>query len=143
VKTEDLLVIGYGNPLRGDDATGTLAARRLAERGFRALAVHQLTPELAETIAAARAVVFLDADATLQPGEIAVEALGPPAAASPLEHHAGPAALRRLARIGYGAEPAAWLIRMGGESFAFGDPLSPRAETAVSRAVEAAAALIT
>ena len=50
------LVIGYGNELRGDDAVGPLVARTAESwqrPGLRALAVQQLTPELAEDIAGA------------------------------------------------------------------------------------------
>jgi len=45
-----ILLIGYGNELRGDDAIGPLVARALAELrlpGTQVLALTQLTPELA------------------------------------------------------------------------------------------------
>ena len=62
---DDVLVIGYGNALRGDDAVGLRAAERLAADGrlpgARIDACHQLTPELAADIAAARLVVLVDA----------------------------------------------------------------------------------
>lgn len=57
-------------------------------------------------------------------------------AAAPMEHHAAPAALLRLAREAYGAEPEAWLIALGGSSFEIGEGLSKQAERAVSRAIE-------
>jgi len=45
-------IIGCGNSLRGDDAFGRLAARRLQDlihdSEIEILAVHQLTPELME-----------------------------------------------------------------------------------------------
>ena len=129
-----MLVIGYGNPLRGDDAAGLIAAGRLG-----GLAVHQLTPELAEAIALADGVIFLDADASLPPGEIAVTPLVP--AAAPLDHHAAPAALLALTRTLYGAAPQAWLIGMGGEDFELREGLTPAAARAVERAVDAAAGL--
>jgi Ni,Fe-hydrogenase maturation factor len=59
----DRLVIGIGNPLRGDDGVG----RWLAQRAGRWLApaqlrtVQQLTPELAADIALASRVLFIDA----------------------------------------------------------------------------------
>ena len=44
----NLLIIGYGNPLRGDDGFGWHAALRLREiihdDGIEILPVHQLTP---------------------------------------------------------------------------------------------------
>ena len=132
---DGLLVIGYGNSLRGDDGAGPEAARRLEARGIEALAVHQLTPELAERIAAVRTVIFLDADSTLSPGEISVRRLHE--VASSLEHHASPAALVRLAHDVYGALPDAWLVAIGGSNFELGEGLSEAAERAVARATEA------
>jgi hydrogenase maturation protease len=136
VAHKKFLIIGYGSMLRGDDAAGPLAAQRLARRGFHALDVHQLTPELAEEVAAARTVIFLDAKAGLPPGEVSVEPLAPAAGSAPLEHHASPAGLMRLARTAYGAEPNAWLIGMGGKEFEMGGIVSPAALKAVGRAVE-------
>ena len=137
VARDGVLAIGFGSPLRGDDAMGPVAARRLAERGFDAIAVHQLAPELAERIAQARAVVFLDADARLAPGEVALRRLSvPKATAAPLDHHASPAGLLRLARIAFGAAPDAWLASMGGAAFELGDGLSGPAEQAVERILE-------
>jgi hydrogenase maturation protease len=129
-----VLVIGYGNALRGDDAMGLIAAERLG-----GMAVHQLTPELAERIAQVESVIFLDADTTIPPGEISATAVQP--AEGTLDHHATPAGLLRLAQTVYGATPAAWLIAMGGESFELKEGLSAAAARAVDRAVEAAAAL--
>ena len=63
-ETGDFLVIGYGNTLRSDDGVGAKVAAAVAELalpGVVALVLHQLTPELAETISEARAVVFVDA----------------------------------------------------------------------------------
>ena len=64
----DLLVIGYGNELRGDDGVGPAAARAVAgwnRPGIVALDVHQLTPELADDVGQAGYVVFVDAGATI------------------------------------------------------------------------------
>ncbi len=138
---EGLLIIGYGNELRGDDAAGPLAARELADRGFDALAVHQLMPELAERIAAARVVVFLDADASVTPGEVLVEPLALTGEHPPLGHYASSAGLLSLVRLVYGASPDAWLVRIGVETFDFGEALSAAAEQAVRHAVDEAAGL--
>ena len=65
--TADVLVIGYGNTLRGDDGIGPAVAGeidRLAVPGVRVIVVHQLTPELAADLAACRRAVFIDAATT-------------------------------------------------------------------------------
>jgi hydrogenase maturation protease len=132
------LVIGYGNSLRGDDGMGPEVARRLRQRGFETLETHQLLPEIAERIAAARAVFFADADAGLQPGEVSIEPLQEAAtpASRPIGHYTAPAALMRMASAGYGARPDAWIVGMGGSSFEIGDGLSEAAWQAVSSAIE-------
>ena len=59
-----LLVIGYGNELRGDDGVGPRVARAVSDwrlPGVTALAVHQLAPELAEPLSLSDAAVFVDA----------------------------------------------------------------------------------
>jgi len=136
VAPDRILVVGYGSELRGDDAAGPAAARRLAEYGFSALDVHQLTPEIAERSAAARVVFFLDADAGLAPGEVSRERLDCGVIAPTLGHYATPEGLLRMARVAYGATPEAWLIRMGCNRFEIGDGLSAEAERAISLAVE-------
>jgi hydrogenase maturation protease len=125
-----VLVIGYGNPLRGDDAAGLVAAERLG-----GMAVHQLTPELAERIAQADRIVFLDADANLAPGEIVVSPVEP--APGPLDHYATPAGLLSLARAVYGAAPQSWTIGIGGEDFGYKEGLTAAAVRAVERAENA------
>jgi hydrogenase maturation protease len=132
----ELLIIGYGSPMRGDDAAGPHAARLLAQQGYRTKDVHQLTPELAEEIAAAREVVFLDAHAGLKPGEIAIERLSARPSATALEHHASPTGLLRITQRAYGAEPMAWLIGLGGSDFEFSEHLTPAVLIAVERAIE-------
>ncbi len=136
---DGVLVVGYGSELRGDDGAGPAAAYRLTDYGFDALAVHQLTPEIAERIAAARVVYFLDADTGMPAGEVSIERIDGrgPFPARALEHHATPAGLLGLALVAYGAEPEAWLVRMGCRQFEIGAGLSAEAEQAVSRAVEA------
>lgn len=72
-----LLVIGYGNALRGDDGAGPCAALRVGARreggrwggALRTLAVHQLLPELVDDIAGAGRVVFIDAYAADEANE--------------------------------------------------------------------------
>lgn len=58
-----ILVIGYGNTLRGDDGAGVAAAKRIARRfpQVDVMTVHQLQPELAETITWYNTVFFVDA----------------------------------------------------------------------------------
>ena len=63
-RTDSILVIGYGNTLRQDDALGCLIADevgRWQRTGVRSMSLAQLTPELAAELAAAETAVFVDA----------------------------------------------------------------------------------
>ena len=120
------LCIGYGNPLRGDDAVGPALAR--AQGG---IAVHQLLPELAERIARERVVVFLDARADLAPGAVEVMPLETTGAAT---HSCSPRSLLRLAREVYGSAPIAVLIGIGAASFELGAPITPAARRGMREA---------
>ena len=79
--TGNALIVGYGNPLRGDDGVGQAVARAFAGEaaidGVDALACHQLTPELAERFAAAARVVLIDAAAGREAGGVSVVPLQP------------------------------------------------------------------
>lgn len=75
------IIVGFGNTLRGDDGLGQAVAAVLAAappEGADVLACHQLTPELAEQLAAAALAVFVDAAAGAPAGSIAVEPYGRP-----------------------------------------------------------------
>jgi hydrogenase maturation protease len=116
------LVIGYGSPIRGDDAIGPLAADTLAAgplpKGVRVIARHVLTAELVEDIAAAERVIFLDAAAVGAPGEVLVRELHPDATAvSTMAHFLDPRELLAWCQTLYQHEPRAWLVSAAGQSF--------------------------
>jgi hydrogenase maturation protease len=125
------LIIGYGNPLGGDDAAGYLAAESLG-----GLAVHQLTPELAEPIARAARVIFVDAAvagqaSACQPGAIRERAIIPDPQPAAFTHHLTPEALLAMAQFLYGHAPEAVLVTITAASFEPGAPLSARAGAAL------------
>ena len=116
-----MLIIGYGNPLRGDDAFGYRAAERIPG----AIAVHQLTPELMDPIARAARVLFLDAAAEGVPGEIRRRPVHPTAeSAAGLTHHTTPESLLAGAKSLYGRAPEAELLTVTGANFALNETLS-------------------
>jgi hydrogenase maturation protease len=130
----EAVIIGYGNPLRGDDALGWRAVeeweRAPAGNEVEALAVHQLTPELAETISRARLVVFIDAAVDLAPGQQAgreIFARAPRPGA--FTHEFTPETLLGLAETLYDARPRAFLISLGVSSTELGDGLSEELRT--------------
>lgn len=140
------LLIGYGNELRGDDSVGPRLARAVAARGLPnvlALDVHQLTPELSETMSRAARVLFVDArHPDSGPGEaVILEPLLPEVTqftTGSLTHFTDPAGLLALARILFGHAPPAWLLTIPGRDFDFSESLSPQAERALGEALRLA-----
>jgi hydrogenase maturation protease len=127
--TPRLLVIGYGNELRGDDAVGpTVAAAVEAMKleGVRVLVCQQLTPELAEPVSQAGAVVLVDAVVS---GDCIVQAreLAPVDGNGILTHAGDPRSLLGLARSLYGRCPRSWWITIPIESTTLGERLSATA----------------
>lgn len=144
------LVIGFGNPLRGDDGAGWQAVTLLAGdsrlAGARLLARHQLTPELAADLAQARLAVFIDAraDGPAEPGTMSVDRLEPGDAPPPgWSHHLEPGVLVGLAAALYGVAPPAFLITVTGAYFGHSDQLSPAVGRALPKTVDVVAALLT
>jgi hydrogenase maturation protease len=132
----DVLVIGYGNDLRGDDGAGPRVAAEVAARGWpsvEVLAVHQLTPELAEALSRAGRAVFVDA--AVDGLEVSVRPLGPAPTRSGMGHSGDPGGLLELARTAFGRCPPAWLVTVPGDRFGFGFELSALARRGVAAAV--------
>lgn len=133
------LVIGYGNALRGDDAAGVCAATRVAARfpQSRVIVAGQLTPDLADDIAAAAQVVFIDAYAANGEGaRLRIERIaGNHAARNALAHRADPAALVALAKRLYGSTADAWVVGVPAFCLAAGDAISPETAQRIDDAV--------
>jgi hydrogenase maturation protease len=124
--------------LRGDDGVGPAAASAFADENeaTRAIVCHQLTPELAECIAAADLIVFVDATVNIGPGTVAVcEVHGAAQVSSALAHTSTPSALLTLARELYGRSPDALLVTVGVSSLALGAGLSDAAAAALPVAI--------
>jgi len=137
----EVLIIGYGNPLRSDDGfgwhTSRKIARELAGRGARVITCHQLTPELAEPLSQSSHALFIDADVEGEPGEIHWREVLPQApASSALTHTCSPAGLLSSAKLLYGRCPQATAVTVTAQSFEFGDSLSPVVSAALPKVVE-------
>jgi hydrogenase maturation protease len=131
-----LLVIGYGNSLRGDDAAGRLVADTVASWGLPGVAArstHQLVPELTEELSQTACVVF--ADATAEECEVQLWRLGSDAARRFLNHTCDPNGLLSLARELYGFRPLAWMLTIPGRDFGFGERMSASAQSNATKAL--------
>lgn len=136
-----LLVVGYGNELRRDDGAGPAVARAVAARGWAggvARAVRQLVPELAEEVAGAGRVVFVDARAG--GGGVRVEEVAGGGMIG-LGHTGDPRWLLGLAEALYAARPAAWVVTVPARELGHGEGLTAAARRGVAEAVAVIAKL--
>ena len=142
VEGMEILLIGYGNPLRGDDGVGWRVVEEIANRQEdtphsalrtpHSIAVHQLLPELAEPISEADLVIFVDASVEGEPGAIAVRVIEPePPQIGAFTHHFDPAGLLGYAREVYGRFPRAYLVTVTAVSLGYEETLSPTIEAAL------------
>lgn len=133
-----LLIIGYGNTLRSDDGVGPKVAEAAAGLnlpGARTLSCGLLTPELADPVAHADAVVFVDA-AIDAPREVQLRQLQAAESSQLLAHAADPRTLLALARDVFGHAPPAWWLTIPAENLSIGEELSPRAQRGFETAME-------
>jgi hydrogenase maturation protease len=134
---DDVLVIGYGSDLRGDDAAGRCAAEAVAARGLpgvRVLSVPQLLPEIADHLTRCRSVIFVDASAT---GEtVEVRRMAPASPDWRMTHHVAPPSVLALAAALGSAPEDAVVVTIPASDFALGTALSAATTTALSEAVD-------
>ena len=134
------LVIGYGNPGRGDDGIGPRLVELLEERPWPGagcvdlIAAFQLAPEHAADVAAHAWVVFADA-AVDGPGPFGVRPVTASAGAAFTTHVMEPGAVMALAAAGFGSRAAAWLLSVRGDRFGTDGTLSRRAAANLESAV--------
>jgi hydrogenase maturation protease len=142
-----VLIIGYGSPLRGDDNIGCYVAHMLEQyycedQLVRVLGSHQLTPEMAQDVAASEFVLFLDAAAGSEPGEIMQIAVEPQPGPLTFAHYLQPDLLLAATMELYGSAPRAELLTIVGAAFELGDRLSPEVMRRVPEFFERAQAVV-
>lgn len=133
-----LLVIGYGNTLRGDDGVGPRVAEAveaLKLAGVRTFTCQQLSPEHAEMISQVERVIFVDA-AVDTPKEVQLRELVPGETTQLMAHAADPRTILALARDVFGHAPKAWWLTIPVLSLEFSEILSPTAREGFDGAVK-------
>jgi hydrogenase maturation protease len=136
-----VLIIGFGNPLRGDDGMGWHAVRELERtgEGIETIACLQLTPELAEAVARSERVIFIDAAAGQPPGEVSVCQLHPVQSASrACSHRLEPQELLEYSRELYGNWPEAFAVSVNAAACDYSETLSARVQSSLPAVVRIA-----
>jgi len=140
------LILACVNTLRGDDGVGPWIAEWAEERfhdepGIRVISRQQWTPELAEDIAGARAVIFIDCSvascsAAKVPGSVELAPVEPAEENPGLPtHHLGAPELLVLARSLFGCSPReAMLLTVGAGSMELSEEFSDAVTAALPSA---------
>ncbi len=155
-----VLIIGVGNPLRGDDALGWHAARQLArqwgaaaeaqflednrclsaDESVEIMACQQMTMDLVEPVREAERVIFIDAAVTGEPGSLACQAVAPDAPQNLISHQFDAPTLLAAVKALYGVCPEAVVLSVTASAFDYTEELSPvvaaRLPELVGRAVK-------
>ncbi len=141
-----ILIIGYGNPLRSDDAIGQQIAQAMKERLSRddveVLLALQLTPELVDNVSNAELVVFIDASTDGTPGEVVHEKIRPQSASGAFTHNVTPMSLLATAHEIYGVLTNGIMISISGAGFGYGCELSPQLQEKLPAIAEQVKAII-
>jgi hydrogenase maturation protease len=142
------LIVAYGNPLRSDDGVAWHAADALedkyAESDIEIIRLHQLAPEVADSLKQRKLVIFVDAAclndaAHARPGEVRVREISAGETQQrPPEHFShvySPEKVLTFACELYKATPEAFVVTITGEDFGHGDHLSPTVTAALPELV--------
>jgi len=144
-----ILVYGYGNPGRQDDALGVYCAAKIkkwAEKHFpEAVDVdmnYQLNVEDAERISHYDTVIFTDASQEeIQP--FLLSRLTPsPTQVEFTMHSVSPAYVLHLCQTLFGKKPESYLLHIRGYRWDFEEKLSEKAKQNLNKSIEALTALL-
>ncbi|MDH5510929.1 MAG: hydrogenase maturation protease [Nitrospinota bacterium] len=140
-----ILIIGYGNPGRGDDGLGPALAAMVEREGIDGVIVHedyQLTVESAQDVAQSEMVIFADASMD-EAGRFSIVPILPVPSPQFDSHSLSPGTVLYLALTLFGAKPEAYLVSIRGYEFdRFGESLSKKAEANLAAAAKRVFALL-
>lgn len=154
------LIAGFGNQFRRDDGLGPAVVNGLRKHldrpaidplddGFDDLGhaidtivLHQLVPELAETVADYDLLIFVDAHVGSIPELMHEERLDIAYHTPFVSHQFHPSTVLALAQQIYGRAPQTVLLSLRGYDFDFGEGLSAEAHTLIEPAVKRICELI-
>lgn len=150
------IILGYGNPDRGDDGVAYYILGRLIQEMCRSDAALtefqesgtyeinqdvdiwynlQLIPEISQDLANYENAIFIDAHTAEIPEEMLVTDISPHYQNSPFTHHLTPASCLDLADQLFGRSPKATLITIRGYQFDFSRELSAKTSELAKQAL--------
>lgn len=141
---ERILVVGYGNRLRGDDGLGPLIVDDLRDmaamfgENFQTMVLPQLDVTLASEMTGVSLAIFVDARADEDKESVKVKRVFP--AMAPLNprhtsHLLGIPDLLRMALHWFGSRPVCYAVMPKGYDFSLSENISPSAKRAAKQAI--------
>jgi hydrogenase maturation protease len=149
------IILGFGNPDRGDDGVAWHVLAGIANRfgqplsnenmeaGSVRLSDHthlwfnlQLIPEVAEELAEYQQAIFIDAHTAEIKEEIMILKIEPEFQNSPFTHHLTAATCLSLSQTLYNKHPESILVSIRGYNFGFSHTLSQKTMKLAEKAVE-------
>ena len=149
------IVLGFGNPDRGDDGVAWHVLAGIANRfeqplsnenietGSIKLSEHthlwfnlQLIPEVAEELAGYQQAIFIDAHTAEIKEEIKISPIEPEFQNSPFTHHLTAATCLSMSKTLYGKYPESILVSIRGYDFSFSHDLSRKTKELAEKAIE-------
>jgi len=139
-----ILIFGYGNPGRGDDALGPELLTAIVAEDLPLVECQsdmQLQVEHVTDLEARQRILFVDADMSCSE-PYTFSTLGPEKDGSYTSHAMTPEALLHAFRQVYGSDaPPAYMLRIRGYDFELGDALSEQANANLAAALSFVGAL--
>jgi hydrogenase maturation protease len=136
--TAPILVFGWGNPSRGDDALGPLFVERIEALnlpGVECLTDFQLQVEHALDLRDRQRVLFVDASINAE-APYQLKAVTPARDKTFTSHAISAAAvLQAYCDVEEGEPPQTWQLAIRGEAFELGEPLSEQASERLNQAI--------
>lgn len=139
---KNILIVGYGNSLAGDDALGYHAVKMLDGSDIAEHAdikyVHQLMPEHSAELSEYETVIFIDAEEGTEAGKIKCKVISEKDLhdTSLTAHEYTLDSILLLAKKLYRIMPKVFLITVTGSDFSACEKLSPAVENALPQVIE-------
>jgi len=139
-KNSPVLVVGLGNPLRGDDGVGWYCVDMLMKMVRDPLVdfvkCRELLPELSADLSKVGLALFIDASVQSQREAVEETVVKRKEDFPPLEtHRLDPAGLLSMSHALYGCSPEAVMLTVKGESFDYKEEISEAVRDAADKLV--------
>ncbi len=143
----DILVIGCGNPLRGDDGVGWYCVDELMKsmKGYdiEFVKCRELTPELSEELSRANFALFIDSSVEDGDDLVRQDELLPSRSDGWFDtHRLEPSGLLSLSEAIYGNVPRSFLLSVRGQSFEYEERISDAAADSIGELVSRAHSIL-